>query len=121
VAVIENSTRTFPGAIPGAAARETLLYPSQAKAAQRKIRLRLVAAYVHRFGSDEFSAQFSHPRMQSRGKVTATGCRTAMRGGVNGPRGRRTERVGMVSARPNKPLVPTRKGEAPLLAAQAGR
>ena len=55
------------------------------------------------------------------GKVTATGCRTAMRGGVNGSRVRRTGRVGMVSARPNKPLVPTRNGEVPLRAAQRRR
>jgi len=55
---------TFRGAIRGAAARERLLYPSPAKAAQRKIRQRLVATYVRRFGPDEFAAQFSHEKMQ---------------------------------------------------------
>jgi hypothetical protein len=54
---------TVRGAIRGAAARERLLYPSPAKAAQRRIRLRLVAAYVRRFGTDEFALQFGEPKM----------------------------------------------------------
>jgi hypothetical protein len=59
---------TFRGAIRGAAARERLIYPSPAKAAQRKIRRRLVAAYVRRFGVDDFAVQFSHARIQIRAR-----------------------------------------------------
>jgi len=59
--------RTIPkesvrGTIRGAAARESLLFPSPAKATQRKIRQRLVTAYIRRFGVDEFSEQFSVAR-----------------------------------------------------------
>jgi hypothetical protein len=55
----------FRGAIRGAAARERLLYPSPAKAMQRKIRRRLVTAYVRRFGPDEFAAQFGEAKIQA--------------------------------------------------------
>lgn len=51
------------GAIRGAVIRERLLHPSSAKALQRRIRLRLLAAYVRRFGHDEFSIQLGVPRI----------------------------------------------------------
>lgn len=54
------------GVIRGAATREQLLYPSPAKAVQRKIRQRLVAAYMRRFGVDDFSKKFNVPKMPSR-------------------------------------------------------
>ena len=57
---------TIRGLIRGAAARETLLHPSPAKSAQRRIRRRLVAAYVRRFGADEFSIRFSSTRIAPR-------------------------------------------------------
>jgi len=51
------------GAIRGAAARERALHPSPAKAVQRRIRLRLVAAYIRRFGTDDFALKFSSARI----------------------------------------------------------
>jgi len=59
---------TVRGAIRGAAARERRLFPSPAKLAQRRLRLRLVAAYVKRFGHDEFVTQFGQARAQPRGR-----------------------------------------------------
>ncbi len=56
---------TVRGAIRGVAARERLLFPSPAKSAQRRRRLRLVAAYVRRFGHDEFVAQYAHARLSA--------------------------------------------------------
>ncbi len=53
------------GAIRGAAALECLLHPSQAKAMQRRIRVRLVGAYIRRFGMDEFSVKFSASKVVS--------------------------------------------------------
>jgi len=54
----------FRGAIRGAAVRERRLYPSPAKSQQRKIRQRLVGAYIRRFGLDEFAVSFSRDRME---------------------------------------------------------
>ena len=51
------------GAIRGAASRERLLHPSPAKAAQRRIRVRLVTAYIRRFGRDEFSSKYSSTKL----------------------------------------------------------
>ena len=50
------------GAIRGAAARESLLHPSPSKSAQRRIRKRLVAAYIRRFGTDAFVIRFCAER-----------------------------------------------------------
>lgn len=61
-----KSRENVRGAIRGAATRERLLHPSSAKAMQRRIRLRLVAAYVHRFGLDEFAAKLSTPKVTPR-------------------------------------------------------
>ena len=58
---------TVRGAIRGASARERLLFPSPAKSAQRRLRLRLVTAYVKRFGHDEFVSQYGQARVQPRG------------------------------------------------------
>ena len=52
------------GAIRGAAHRERLLHPSPAKSIQRRTRFRLLAAYVHRFGQDEFSTSLGQPRFE---------------------------------------------------------
>ena len=52
------------GVVRGAAARERLLHPSSAKAAQRRLRVRLVAAYVRRFGMDAFALKFSVPKVE---------------------------------------------------------
>ena len=56
------------GAVRGAATRECLLHASSAKSAQRRIRKRLVAAYVRRFGFDEFVSRFIASRIASRKK-----------------------------------------------------
>jgi hypothetical protein len=52
------------GVIRGAAARERLLHPSPAKAMQRRTRIRLVQAYIGRFGQDEFTQLFMASRMK---------------------------------------------------------
>ncbi|MBI5334167.1 MAG: hypothetical protein HZB72_06200 [Burkholderiales bacterium] len=51
------------GLIRGVAARERLLHPSAARAMQRRIRLRLVRAYVRRFGDDAFAAVYGARRL----------------------------------------------------------
>ena len=51
------------GVIRGAAARERSLHPSAAKAMQRRTRVRLVVAYVRRFGLDEFIQSFMVPKI----------------------------------------------------------
>ena len=61
-----GAQETVRGAIRGAAAREALLHPSPAKAAQRRIRKRLVAAYIRRFGLDAFVIHFSAKRIPVR-------------------------------------------------------
>jgi hypothetical protein len=54
------------GAIRGAASRERLLHPSPAKALQRRIRFRLLAAYRRRFGEDSFVLAMSAPKFRTR-------------------------------------------------------
>jgi hypothetical protein len=54
------------GAIRGAANRERLLHPSPAKAVQRRVRFRLLAAYRSRFGVDAFYNSLSVPRFKQR-------------------------------------------------------
>ena len=72
-------------------------------------------------GLVRMSSQFSSATKECSLKRAATGCRTATPGGVSGSRVRRIVPAGMVRVRPNNTLVPTRNGEAPLLAAQRGR
>jgi hypothetical protein len=52
------------GAVRGAAHRERLLHPSPGKAIQRRTRVRLLAAYIQRFGEDEFSASLGQSRFK---------------------------------------------------------
>jgi hypothetical protein len=54
------------GAIRGAASRERLLHSSSAKAVQRRIRFRLLAAYRRRFGEDSFVRDMAAPRFSTR-------------------------------------------------------
>src|SRR5688572_1817876 len=53
------------GVVRGAAARERLLFPSPAKALQRKRCKLFVAAYARRFGKDEFAVKFSVAKISS--------------------------------------------------------
>ena len=55
---------TVRGVVRGAAARERLLHPSPAKAAQRRLRVRLVAAYIRRFGMDDFALKFNVQKVE---------------------------------------------------------
>jgi len=54
-----SKKESFRGAIRGASHRERLLHPSPAKAAQRRIRSKLLRSYALRFGQDEFFAQMN--------------------------------------------------------------
>jgi len=76
-----KSREALRGAIRGAAARERLLYPSQAKAMQRRIRLRLVAAYIRR--SAWMNSRSSSVFPKSCRSPGTTGCLEAMLGGAS--------------------------------------
>lgn len=60
------SQERFRGVVRGAAQRERLLHPSAAKSMQRRTRVRLVASYIRRFGSDDFSRSLGQHRFATR-------------------------------------------------------
>src|SRR5689334_6679098 len=66
--LLNKSREAVRGAVRGAAARERLLHPSASKAAQRRIRLRLVEFYIRRFGEDDFAHKFKAPRLAPRSR-----------------------------------------------------